>query len=356
MTLSIAIRHRLGTLTLDAGFTVPPGVTALFGRSGSGKTSLINAVAGLLAPDAGRVSIDDTVLLDTERRLSTPIHRRRFGYVFQEPRLFPHMTVRQNLAYGQRFLPRGIVPDAPGPVVDLLGITHLLDRRPATLSGGERQRVAIGRALLSAPRALLMDEPLSALDEERKADILPYLERLCRQTRIPILYVSHALQEIALLADRVVVLEAGHMVAEGPASTILSTATLADRLGRNEAGVRIEARFAGEADGLATVRTDSGLTLRIPGLSAPPDGSVRLFVPARDVMIALDHPHGLSALNILPATLVKITPAEDGTVDLTLDCAGTQLLSRITTHSARSLGLAPGRPVHAVIKSVALTR
>ncbi len=356
MTLAIAIRHRLGAITLDARFEAPPGVTALFGRSGSGKTSLVNAVAGLLSPEEGRVSIEGTVLLDTASRIRVPAHRRRFGYVFQEPRLFPHLTVAQNLAYGQRFLPRGVRPEPLDPIVDLLGIAPLVNRRPATLSGGERQRVAIGRALLSSPRALLMDEPLSALDDERKADILPYLERLCRQTRIPILYVSHALQEIALLADRIVMLEAGRVVAEGPVSTLLSTATLADRLGRNEAGAVVEAVLEGEEDGLATLRTATGHMLRIPGLRAMPGAPIRLFVPARDVMIALDHPQGLSALNILPATLVEMKPSEEGTVDLTLDCAGTRLISRITTHSARSLGLTVGLPLHAVIKSVALAR
>ncbi len=356
MTLAIALRHRLGAITLDVRFEAPPGVTALFGRSGSGKTSLINAVAGLVTPDEGRVTMDGATLLETAKGIRIPTHRRRFGYVFQEPRLFPHMSVRQNLAYGQRFLPRGAARPPLEPVVDLLGIAPLLDRRPATLSGGERQRVAIGRALLSAPRALLMDEPLSALDDERKADILPYLERLCRQTRIPVLYVSHSIAEIALLADRVVRLEAGRILAEGPVSAVLSTGSLADRLGRQEAGALIEAQVVNEADGLATVRTHTGLTLRVPGLVAAPGATIRLFVPARDVMIALDHPQGLSALNILPATLLQMVEAEDGTVDLTLDCAGTTLLSRITTHSARSLGLTPGRPVHAVIKSVALAR
>ncbi|MDA0962896.1 MAG: ATP-binding cassette domain-containing protein, partial [Proteobacteria bacterium] len=178
MMLDITLRHAFPGFTLDAAFRAPPGVTVLFGRSGSGKTTVVNAVAGLLMPDAGRIAAGDWTLLDTDRGIRLKPHRRRLGYIFQEGRLFPHLTVRQNLAYGAWFAPKDAPREDMGRVVDLLGIGHLLDRRPGALSGGEKSRVAIGRALLSAPRLILADEPLAALDEARKAEILPYLERL----------------------------------------------------------------------------------------------------------------------------------------------------------------------------------
>lgn len=204
MTLTVNIRHRLGAFALDAAFTAEGGVTALFGRSGSGKTSLIRSIAGLIHPDHGHVALDGRVLTDTDQNIFVPRHRRRFGYVFQEARLFPHLSVRHNLGYGRWFAPKTTDRDDFDSVVDLLGLGPLLERRPGKLSGGEKQRVAIGRALLSNPRLLLMDEPLAALDEERKAEILPYLERLRDETKIPIVYVSHAIAEVARLASRVV--------------------------------------------------------------------------------------------------------------------------------------------------------
>lgn len=220
MTLSVALAHAFPGFRLDLAFEAPPGVTALFGPSGSGKTTVVNAVAGLLRPDRGRVVVDGTVLLDTARGIALPPHRRGAGYVFQEGRLLPHLTVRQNLLYGRWFAPR----DRPGPelgeVVDLLGLGALLRRRPAALSGGERSRVALGRALMSKPRVLLLDEPLAALDDARKAEILPYLERLRDDTRLPILYVSHSRAEVARLAGTVVHMEAGRVVGIGPAASL----------------------------------------------------------------------------------------------------------------------------------------
>jgi molybdate transport system ATP-binding protein len=204
MTIEVAVEHRFGAFRLEAAFTAEGGVTALFGPSGSGKTSLVRIVAGLLRPDRGRVAVGGRVLLDTGSRVFVPPQRRRIGYVFQEPRLFPHLSVRRNLTFGRWFAPR----DEPKPdmaaIVELLGIGHLLGRRPASLSGGERSRVAIGRALLVSPRLLLLDEPLANLDEARRAEILPYLERLRDAARMPILFVSHAVGEVARLANKVV--------------------------------------------------------------------------------------------------------------------------------------------------------
>ena len=207
MSLDVDIDHRRGAFRLQARFTAAPGLTALFGRSGSGKTSLVNIVGGLIRPDRGRVTIDGQTLVDTERSVFVPAHRRRIGYVFQDSRLFPHLSVRRNLLYGRWFVrgSGGATADL-GAVIDLLGIGHLLERHPDSLSGGEKQRVAIGRALLARPRLLLMDEPLASLDEARRAEILPYIERLRDEAGVPILYVSHSVAEVARLATAVVIL------------------------------------------------------------------------------------------------------------------------------------------------------
>ena len=262
--LSVAVEHRLGDFTLDAAFDSGAGLTALFGRSGSGKTSLVNAIAGLIRPTRGHVVVDGEVLTDTAAGVFVPARRRRIGYVFQEGRLFPHLTVRQNLLYGRWFASskQGGHSGEVEHVVELLGIADLLGRRPANLSGGEKQRVAIGRALLAHPRLLVMDEPLASLDEARKTEILPYIDL---------------------------------------------------RLG----------------------------------------AQLRVRIRARDVMIALEPPTGLSALNVLPGTVAEIGPAEGAIVEMRLDCAGEPLIARLTRRSVETLGLTPGRQVYAVIKSIA---
>jgi molybdate transport system ATP-binding protein len=222
MKISVEIRHRLDRFLLDVSFESGPGVTALFGASGSGKTSVVNVIAGLVRPEHGRVTVDGDVLLDTSRGRSLAKHRRRIGYVFQEARLFPHLTVRHNLLYGRWFAPAPKSKDEVEQVVDMLAIARLLDRRPVHLSGGEKQRVAIGRALLARPRLLLMDEPLAALDDQRKAEILPYIERLRDEARVPVVYVSHSVPEVARLAANVIVLAKGRVVATGPVSKVMS--------------------------------------------------------------------------------------------------------------------------------------
>jgi molybdate transport system ATP-binding protein len=222
MSVAVDIRHRLGEFDLDMGFESSGRLTAFFGHSGAGKTSLVNIIAGLIQPAHGRVSIDGETLVDTEKGIFVPPWRRRVGYVFQEGRLFPHLSVRQNLLYGQWFTPRGQRYETLSRVVDLLGIDTLLERRPGSLSGGEKQRVAIGRALLASPRLLLMDEPLASLDEARKAEILPYIERLRDEVRVPIIYVSHSVSEVARLATTIVRFSAGKVTASGSAAEMLA--------------------------------------------------------------------------------------------------------------------------------------
>ncbi len=252
MGLEVALRHDLGGFRLDVAFTAPAGITALFGRSGSGKTTVVNAIAGLLRPEMGRILVDGAVLLDTTAGVFVPRHRRRIGYVFQEGRLFPHLSVRQNLVFGRWFAADRAPPAEIGHVVEMLGIGHLLDRRPAGLSGGEKQRVAIGRALLASPRLLLMDEPLASLDAARKEEILPYLERLRDEVKVPILYVSHAIPEVTRLATTVVALVDGRVALSGPATAVLSDPAILPAAERDEAGVILTARLIGhDPDGLS---------------------------------------------------------------------------------------------------------
>ncbi|WP_343079887.1 molybdenum ABC transporter ATP-binding protein [Ostreiculturibacter nitratireducens] len=355
MTLCVSLRHRFRGFMLDAAFEAPPGVTALFGRSGSGKTTVVNAVAGLLRPDEGRITLDGTALQDSANGIWLPPHKRRIGYVFQEPRLFPHLTVRQNLLYGAR-----LAPGAGGHggdfdrIVGLLGIEALLPRRPGALSGGEASRVAIGRALLSRPRLLLMDEPLSALDAARKAEILPFLERLRDEAGVPILYVSHALSEVARLATTIVVLEAGRVVRAGPAADMLSDPAAAPLLGVREAGALLPARVvAHHADDLTELAVSAGRIL-LPRISAEPGTRLRVRIPAHDVILSRARPEGLSALNILPATVTGVKRGEGPGVIVQLRAGEDLILARITRRSAEALALEPGTDCHAIVKSVAV--
>jgi molybdate transport system ATP-binding protein len=354
MTLIVEARHRLGAFGLDAAFTSERGVTALFGRSGSGKTSIVRIIAGLTRPAEGRVLLDGQALTDTAKGIFIPRHKRRFGYVFQEARLFPHLSVQANLSYGRWFALKSARSDNFDRVVDLLGIDQLLARSPSKLSGGEKQRVAIGRALLSAPRLLLMDEPLAALDEDRKAEILPYLERLRDEMDIPIVYVSHSIAEVARLANQVVVMRDGKVEVAGPATEVLSRSSLLPE-DRKEAGAVLEGTVESidPANRIATLLLKAG-RLYVPGVAPAIGKPVRIRIPARDVMLATHRPEGLSALNILEGTIAQISPAEDGTVEIRLDCAGDAVLSRITALSSERLGLHPGKPAFAVIKTVAL--
>ncbi len=351
--LEVAVRHSFEGFTLDAAFRAPPGVTVLFGRSGSGKTTIVNAVAGLLMPDAGRIASGDWTLLDTDAGIRLKPHRRRLGYIFQEGRLFPHLTVRQNLGYGAWFAPRDAPREEIGHVVDLLGIGHLLDRRPGALSGGEKSRVAIGRALLSAPRLILADEPLAALDEARKAEILPYFERLRDEVSIPILYVSHSASEVARLATTVVALDAGRVVSQGPAAEVLGDPAVLPA-GAREAGAVLTARVVRHhEDGLSELEA-GGIPLFLPHVVQVPGSTLRVRIAAHDVLLSRSRPEGLSALNILPGTVAEVRPGEGPGAIVALETAAGRVLARITRRSAAALGIAPGVEVHAVVKTVSV--
>jgi molybdate transport system ATP-binding protein len=353
MTLVVAAKHRFGAFSLDAGFTSERGITALFGRSGSGKTSMIRMIAGLTRPDEGRIALDGEVLTDTSKRIFVAKHRRRFGYVFQEARLFPHLSVRQNLTYGRWFAPKDGRSENLERIVDLLDIERLLGRSPQNLSGGEKQRVAIGRALLSSPRLLLMDEPLAALDEARKAEVMPFLERLRDEMDIPIVYVSHSVSEVARLADQVVLMQDGRVTAVGSATDVLSRPVAS--LDRREAGALLQGQVESVdiEHRLATVALVSA-RLHVPEAHLVPGRIVRVRIPSRDVMLATKRPEGLSALNVLEGKLQALTRSDDATVEVAVNCGGDLILSRITRLSAERMHLQTGMTVFAIIKTVAL--
>lgn len=353
MTISIRARHRQGDFTLDATFASEGGVTALFGRSGAGKSTIAGLVSGVVRPQQARIVLDHRVLVDTEQRVFVPQRRRQIGVVFQEARLFPHLSVRQNLLFGQRYLPTSERTNDIDPVLKLLGIEALLERRPRSLSGGEQQRVAIGRALLTAPRALILDEPLASIDQARRAEILPYLDRVRSETRIPIIYISHAVEEIARLADTVVVVDAGQVLAAGPTADILGRLDLAPLAEAEHSSIlvgKVASLDPGRSQGI--VHHPAG-ALIVPGLEAPVGSNVRIRISARDVALAVGEPGRISIRNRLPATVGKIDVAKTG-VDVKLDIAGSNLLARLTAEAVDDLELKPGSKVTALIKAVAV--
>jgi molybdate transport system ATP-binding protein len=353
MSLEVRISHHLGGFTLDVAFDAPPGVTVLFGPSGAGKSSVIAAIAGLIRPAAARIAVAERLLTDTKRGVFVPPHRRRLGLVFQDARLFPHLTVRQNLAYGRWFARGGGSEPGFDRVVEMLGIGALLDRRPATLSGGERSRVALGRAMLARPQAILADEPLAALDEARKAEILPYFERLRDETAIPVLYVSHAPAEVARLATTIVAMADGRVLRTGPAAEVLSDPAITP-LGARGAGAVLEATVAAHHDDGLSALSAGAATLLVPALPQPVGSAVRVRIAAHDVVLSLDPPGRVSALNCLAGRVVELRTGSGPGALVVLETAAGRLLARVTQRSVTTLGLAPGAQCHAIVKSVAV--
>ena len=352
MTLHFAAHHVAGDFTLDVAFESRGRLTALFGPSGSGKTTVINLIAGLIRPQTARIEVDGRVLVDTATGVFIAKHRRRIGYVFQDARLLPHLSVRQNLHYGRFFAPPAERHIDPGSIVELLGIGHLLDRRPGALSGGERQRVAIGRALLASPRLMLMDEPLASLDEARKVEILPYIERLRDETGIPIVYVSHAVAEVTRLATDVVVLQGGRSVMSGSPAEVISHSDALAGEDRDEMSALVDlVVVAHDADGLTHLRAPSGVW-HVPRLDADVGTTLRARIRARDVMIAITEPSGISALNVLAGIIESLSEGTGRDMVVTIACGEDRILSRITCHSAARLGLATGRRVFVIVKAV----
>ena len=353
--IQFSARLHRGAFALDAAFKTSARVAALFGPSGAGKSTIIDILAGLVRPTEGVVAIGDDVLLDTARGTFVPAHRRRIAVVFQDALLFPHLSVRQNLAFGRWFAPKAARRVDVAPIVETLGIGALLDRRPRTLSGGERQRVGIARALLASPRLLLMDEPLASLDEVRRYEILRLIERLRDATAVPILYVSHSVEEVGQLADEVIALEDGQVVVQGPPAQAFAAAP---RLVENRRfglssplSCTVERHDAARG---ATMLAHPAGRIAIVGDAGAPGRAVRLLVRATDVSLAVVRPEGLSIRTVLAGTIETINEAGPlATVGVRL-AGGDLLTAAITRFSREELGLQKGLAVFCLVKTAAL--
>jgi molybdate transport system ATP-binding protein len=354
--LEVDVSLRRGEFDLEAAFAAPtPGVTAFFGRSGSGKTTLVNLIAGLLRPDRGRIALDGAVLHDGAQRRSLPPQRRRIGYVFQDPLLFPHLDVAGNLRYGQRRAhPRGTEAEL-ADVAGLLGLGALIRRRPHELSGGERRRVAIGRALLSRPRLLLLDEPLASLDAARREELLPWFEALRDWQAIPIVYVSHDFEEVVRLANHVVLLDRGRVAAQGDVARVAMVPELRAVLGPELTGAvvdgHVESTDAGT--GLTRIRLGHG-TISASRVGLAAGQPVRVQVLARDLVLATHKPTGLSVRNEIEGVIQAIVDDGPEAVLVEVDAGGPVLVARVTRPAAAELSLEPGRRVWVLVKATSL--
>jgi len=356
MTISGALYLKKDDFLLDVDFSIPStGVTAIFGPSGSGKTTMLRAISGLEKDTTGHLRVGNSVWQDDKTFL--PPHKRPLGYVFQEASLFGHLSVQKNLEFGHRRTPPEARRVRFDDAVRLLGLEELLDRQPSELSGGERQRAAIAQALLAGPELLLMDEPLAALDQRRKGNILPYLEALHEELEIPVFYVSHSIDEVTRLADYIVVLNGGRVAACGPIQEIMTRLDLFPLTGRFEAGALVEGKVCGhdEADSLTEVEFDGG-RLWMSKIDADLGTPVRLRVRARDVLLSLSEPEFISANNVLAGTVTELRSDDGGHVDVLVACGVTLLLARITHRSRARLNIEPGRQVFVIVKSVNLGR
>jgi molybdate transport system ATP-binding protein len=355
--LNVDIQTRLGSFELAVTFASDAGVTALFGRSGSGKTTLVNCIAGLVRPDRGAIEVNGECLFDSSRGIDVPVERRRIGYVFQEGRLFPHLTVRGNLNYGYELARPNERYVSIKQVVDLLGLEHLLERRPGNLSGGEKQRVAIGRALLASPRVLLMDEPLASLDNLRKGEILQYIERLHDEITVPIVYVTHAVDEILRLAEVVVLMAGGRVISTGKASEIMGRPELRAHAGIFEGGTVIDAKVVAHdlAYDLTTLEFAGG-QLTVPGVDALVGEPIRIRIRARDVSLALTRPADISVLNVLEGRVTEVSAEQGPSANVRVDVGGVTLVARVTRYSVARLELGADREVYALIKAVSFDR
>ena len=353
MSIDVYLAHDFGGFALDVRFTMElPGVTALFGPSGAGKTSIVNAIAGTFRPQRGRIVVNGRTIFDSTARISLSPRVRRAGYVFQDARLFPHMSVADNLLFGWRRAAKKASSDEIVRVIGLLGLSHLQQRRPQALSGGEKSRVALGRAILSSPDILLLDEPLATLDAARRAEILPYLERLRDEAQLPMLYVSHMLDEVARLAHQIVVLRNGRVVRQGSVFDVLTQLELPALAGAAPLGAVIATKVAApRSDGLTALVFDGG-TLLVQELNKPVGTLLRVRVRAEDIMLALEEPRTISANNVLAMRVAEVRLDSSTHADVQLLCGGTRMVSHITRASFERLQLATGKTVFAIIKSV----
>lgn len=353
MSIEVTLAHDFGDFALDVRFSIKrSGVTALFGPSGAGKTTIINAIAGTFRPQKGRIVIAGRTVFDSSTGLSLSPRQRRTGYVFQDARLFPHMSVEDNLLFGWRRAKTKATGSEIAAVIALLGLEHLQQRKTQALSGGEKSRVALGRALLSSPDILLLDEPLAALDAARRAEILPYLEKLRDEARLPMLYVSHAQDEVARLAHDIVILQNGRVARQGSVFDVLTDIEQPALAGMAPVGAVIETIVRQKrSDGLTALNFDGGLLL-VPELRRPLGSRLRVRIRAEEIMLALEEPRTISANNVLLMQVVQVRHDSETHADVLLLCGRTRLVARITRASLERLQLAAGKPVFAIIKSV----
>lgn len=351
--LKLNFKQRLGDLLLDISTDVPgQGITAIFGLSGAGKTSLINAVSGLTRPDSGEIVLNDRVLVDCSKGIYLPPEKRRIGYVFQDARLFPHYSTRGNLQYGMHDNMKGQFDD----IVELLGIGHLLKRFPLTLSGGEKQRVAIGRALLTGPELLLMDEPLASLDVPRKRELIPYLERLAHDVNIPILYVTHSMEEILRLAEQVVVLNSGKVIAAGELESVWSSDAMIPWLRQEDQSSVLNVTLLHHHQHYQMSALALGEhCLWVNQVDAVPGQKLRIRINAADVSLVPEPPVQSSIRNILKATVLDLSEF-NGRVDVKLSVGQHIVWARITPWARDDLNIAAGQTLFAQIKSVSMSR
>ena len=350
--LRIYARKRLAEFEWQGELELKAGVTALFGRSGAGKTSLVNMIAGLLTPDEGEITIGGSCVFASRTGVNLPPEQRSVGVVFQDGRLFPHLTVRGNLRFGRRRGPRSA--PALDEIVELLELESLLQRRPMSLSGGERQRVAIGRALLTAPEVLLLDEPLAGLDGERREEVLGFLERLKRDRDLVTVYVTHQIEEVVRLADRLALIDRGVVRSVGDPMELLGRPELQALTGRRSAGALLSCRIERSEDGDGLSRLScSGHTLFLPRLELPQGTGIMLQVRAGDVSLSLEPPRRSSVLNVMSGTIERVVHENGALADVVVN-VGQTLWARVTRRSVRELGLAPGIRVFATIKAASL--
>jgi len=354
--IDVAIRLQRGDFNLEVAFAASEGITALFGRSGAGKSTVLGAIAGLAKPDSGHIRLGETSLFDSDRRIDVKRHRRRIGLVFQDAQLFPHLNVRSNLMFGRRYR-RGseTMPDFD-TVVSVLGLGPLLDRRTVLLSGGERQRVAIGRALLAAPRLLLLDEPLASLDTVRKLEILPLIERMRDEFKVPTLYVSHSVEEVVRLAAHVVVIEGGRVSRSGPPAEVLTPMALSPTEARFAAVSLLNARIRShdEAYGLTVLDHPAG-EISIPGRAGIAGSSARIVIRGTDVSLALKRPQSVSVRTVLTGRVATIAVDAGAVARVDLDLpGGDRIAAFVTRKSVDELGLGEGDTAFAMIKAASI--
>ncbi|MCV6601720.1 MAG: molybdenum ABC transporter ATP-binding protein [Cohaesibacter sp.] len=358
MTLCVKLSHHIQNFHLDLAFELPTkGLTALFGPSGSGKSLTTNAIAGLITPQVGEISLNGHRLFSSSQRINCPSHKRNIGYMFQDSRLFPHLTIKKNLLFGAKRCKQSPTHDEIQQIIAMLDIGHLLKRHPAHLSGGEKQRVALGRALLSKPSLLLLDEPMAALDQARKQEILPHLERLRDESDIPILYISHSISEVARLADQMLLIHQGTLNAQGPVHDVMNRLDLFPLTGRFEAGTAFKATILShdQDHSMSCVQFEGG-TLWTSKLPGEVGDLVRLRIRARDVLLATEKPAAISANNIIPAIIHDYRQDPNHIMEVQLQAQGIKLLARITKKSWHRLGLQKGSTLFAIIKSISLDR